>query len=108
LILTLSITILAEGVVILGYSLWRRKSFLPILFTSICGNLITQSLLWIALNIFYRHYLIALSAAELLIWMIESIVLYVVPANRLRFVDAILLSLSMNIISFGLGWFLPV
>ena len=107
-ILTLSITIVVEGVVVLGYSLWRRKPFFPILFTSICGNLITQSLLWIALNIFYRRYLISLSAVELLIWMIESILLYAVPANRLRFTDAIALSLSMNIISFALGWFLPV
>jgi hypothetical protein len=108
LILSLSITIIIEGFVVLGYSLWRRKLFLPILFTSVCGNLITQSLLWIALNIFYGHYLVVLSVAELLIWMIESILLYAVPANRLRFTDAVLLSLSMNIISFALGWFLPV
>jgi hypothetical protein len=108
LILTLSITIIVEGLVVLGYSLWRRQPFLSILFTSVCGNLITQSLLWIALNILYRHYLVALSVAELLIWMIESILLYAVPANRLRFTDAVLLSLSMNIISFTLGWFLPV
>jgi hypothetical protein len=106
--LTLSITIIVEGFVVLGYSLWHRKLFLPILFTSVCGNLITQSLLWIVLNIFYRHYLVALSVAELLIWMIESILLYAVPANRLHFTDAVLLSFSMNIISFAHGWFLPV
>jgi hypothetical protein len=107
-ILTLSITIIVEGLVILVYSFWSRKPFLPILFTSVCGNLITQSLLWISLNIFYSRYFIALSAAELLIWMIESILLYAVPANRLRFTEAILLSLSMNIMSLVLGWFLPV
>lgn len=107
-ILTFSVTIIVEGVVILGYSLWRRKPFLSILFTSVCGNLITQSLLWIALNIFFRYYLITLIVAELLIWIIESILLYAVPANRLRFVNAMFLSLSMNFMSFALGWFLPV
>ena len=40
--------------------------------------------------------------------MIESALLYVIPANRLRFSDALLLSLGMNLVSFALGWFLPV
>jgi len=31
-----------------------------------------------------------------------------IPANKSRFADALLLSLSMNAISFGVGWLLPV
>jgi hypothetical protein len=108
LILTLSITILVEGIIALGYSLWSQKPARPILFTSICGNLITQSLLWIALTIFFRRYLPALIVTELLIWIIESVLFYAVPANRLRFTDSLLLSLGMNLLSFGLGWLLPV
>ena len=107
-IVTLFITILVEGAIVIGYSIWLKKTLGPILFTSILANLITQSLLWVVLNQFYQHYLITLLIAEILIWMIESVLLYYVPANWLRFTDAILLSLSMNLTSFALGWFLPI
>jgi hypothetical protein len=106
--LTLLITLLVEGAIVSGYSIWRKKPVRSILFTSVVANLITQSLLWIVLNLFFRHYLIALAIAEILIWGIESILLYSIPANHLRFKEAILLSLAMNVSSFALGWFLPI
>jgi hypothetical protein len=59
------------------------------------------------LNLFFQHYLIVLLVSEFLIWVFESLALYVVPANQLRFREAIILSLSMNLASFALGWFLP-
>ena len=93
---------------ILGYCIWQRKPIRPILFTSICTNLITQFLLWGLLNFFFSYYLVVLIIAEILIWLIESFVYYVVPANRLQFVEAIFLSLILNLTSFGLGWFLPI
>jgi hypothetical protein len=108
LILTLLITVIIEGAVVVGYSLWRRKPIQPILYTSLCINLITQSLLWIALNLFFRRYLIALFVGEILIWAIESLLLSVVPANRLRLTEAVFLSLGMNFVSFVPGWFLPI
>jgi len=108
LILTLAITLLVEGIIVTGYSLWRQKPLGPILFTSILANLITQSLLWIVLNLFFQHYLIGLIAAEVFIWIIESLLFYCIPANRLRLPEAIFLSLSMNLASFALGWFLPI
>lgn len=108
-IATLLITIILEAMVVIGYCCkWRGKPLAPILLTSITGNLITQSLLWIALNLFFRHYLLTLLSAEVLIWILESLFLYSVPANRLRISDAMILSLSMNVMSFALGWFLPV
>ncbi len=85
----------------------RGKPLRPILLTSIAGNIITQSILWLVLNIFFRHYLTALLVTEFLIWLLESLFLYSVPANRLRISDAMILSLSMNLMSFALGWFLP-
>ena len=72
------------------------------------ANLITQSLLWFALNLFFRDYLITLLVAEILIWMIESVLLSYFPANRLRFGEAVLLSLGMNLASLMSGWFLPI
>jgi hypothetical protein len=108
LIVTLVITILIEGAIVIGYSNWRKKPLRPILLTSIVANIITQSLLWIVLNLFFQHYLITLLTAEILIWMIEGSLFYYIPANQLRFTEAFLLSLSMNFLSFALGWWLLV
>lgn len=107
-IVTLFITTITESLVVTGYSFWRRKSARSLLFTSICINILTQSLLWLGLNLYFRHYLVALIVAEVLIWGMESILLYSIPANQLRVKDAILLSLGMNGLSFSVGWFLPV
>jgi hypothetical protein len=108
LIPTLLITVIIESAVVVGFSLWRKKPVQPILYTSLCINIITQSLLWIVLNLFVRGYLIALLVGEVLIWVIESLLLLVVPANRLRFMEAVSLSLSMNLMSFAIGWYLPI
>ncbi len=105
---TLLVTILAESVIGLGYSLWRRRPVAAILVTSLLANLVTQTLLWLALSLFFQHYLLALLVAELLIWMLESVLLYSIAANHLRFGEAVVLSLAMNLASFFLGWFLPV
>ena len=105
---TLLITIIIEGVVVIGFSRWKKKPVRPILFTSICGNLVTQSLLWIGLNLFFRNYLVTLLIAEILISAMEGLMLYSIRPNRLNPKEAIFLSLGMNATSFMLGWFLPV
>jgi hypothetical protein len=107
-IVTLFITIFVEGLLVLLFCLGRGKPAGPILLTSILANLITQSLLWLGLTLFFRHYLAALGVAEILIWLLESVILSLIPANRLRLTEALFLSLMMNVTSFGLGWFLPV
>ena len=107
-IVTLLITVIVEGVVVIGYSTWRNKPVRPLLFTSILGNLVTQSLLWIVLLISFRHYVGTLIVAEILAWLIESLLLYFVSANRLNFREAVFLSLGMNLASLALGWFMPV
>lgn len=107
-IVTLLVTIIVEGMVVTAYSIWRRKPLYPILLTSICANIITQSFLWIALIVFFQYYLMTLLIAELLIWVTESLILSSVPGTPLRFVDAAVLSLSMNLMSFIAGLFLPL
>jgi hypothetical protein len=107
LIPTLLITILSEGGVVAGYCLYHKKPVRPVFLTSLLGNLITQSLLWVVLNIFFQYYLITLFVAEMLIWLMESVLLYSVPTNRLLFKHALVLSLLMNLTSFAFGWFLP-
>lgn len=107
-IVTLSITTLVEGLVALLFCTRTRKSRGSILLTSVLGNVITQSLLWIALGVFFQHYLATLLVAEILIWILEGLLLASIKANCLRLTEALLLSLLMNVTSFGLGWFLPV
>ncbi len=107
-ILSLLATIVVEGAICLSYSIWCKKPLVSILGTSIFANLITQSLLWIALHLFVDHYLATLFLAELLIWLIESILLCAFRVNRLGIREASVLSLLMNLTSFGLGWFLPI
>jgi hypothetical protein len=108
LIATLFITILIESIVVICYSHRREKPLGPILVTSICGNLLTQSLLWVTLNLFFQNYLLTLLIAEIFIWIIETILLYSSPANQLYFKEASLLSLGINALSFAAGWLLPV
>jgi hypothetical protein len=107
-ILSLLITICIEGVIVLAYAFWKAKPAGSILLTSILANAVTQSLLWVVLNLYAAHYLTALFTSEIAIWLVESAFLRLFPGNRLAWKEAILLSLAMNLASFGLGWFLPV
>jgi hypothetical protein len=108
LISTLLVTILIEGVVVLAYCIWRRKPLLSILVMSLVANIMTQSLLWMVLQIFFRNYLAALLISEVFIWFFESILLCLPRTNQLSYRSAVMLSFSMNLLSFGAGWFLPV
>ena len=105
---TLTFTIIVESLIVLGYSFSKKKPAISILLTSILGNLITQSLLWIGLNFFFQYYLRVLLIAEVLIWMTESVLLHLFRSNQLELKEAAFLSLLMNLSSIGLGWFLPV
>ena len=51
-IVTLLLTILIEGLIVCGFALWRKKPIGRILAASVLANLLTQSLLWGALNLF--------------------------------------------------------
>jgi hypothetical protein len=105
--LTLPLTILVEGIVICGFALWRKKPFGELLVASLIANLLTQFLLWEALNLFPGFYLPTLLVMELFIWLMESAFLHYFPNSRLAWREALALSLGMNLASFGAGWFLP-
>jgi hypothetical protein len=101
-------TIGVESAIAGGFCLWRSKPLRPILFTSFCGNLITQSILWLVLSLFFQHYLAALLMTEILIWILEGLLLHGIALNRLDLTEALFLSLVMNAASFAAGWFLPL
>ena len=105
---SLLFTLFVEGLVVLGYAAWRKKPAGRLLLASVVMNIGTQSMLWLALNLFPDHYLATLVVAEPVIWLVESACLYGFPGTRLAWQEAALLSLAMNLASFGLGWFMPV
>lgn len=107
-IATLLITVIVEAAVIIPYAAWHKKPVRPLVYTSLIGNLATQSMLWIVLTFAFRAYVPTLIIAEIFIWGLETLFLYAVPANQLRLPEAALLSLAMNLTSLALGWFLPV
>lgn len=107
-IATLSLTLVLETFIAAGFCHWRRKPFKSILLTASLANLLTQSLLWLALSLLYRHYLPTLIVAEIAIWLLEGTLLRLVASNRLDGREALNLSLIMNLASFGPGWFLPI
>jgi hypothetical protein len=107
-IVTLILTILIEEIIASGFALWRKKPTGRILAVSIFANILTQSLLWGALKLFPHAYLLTLFTMELFIWLIESAILRYFPFTRLTWREALLLSLGMNLASFGTGWFLPI
>jgi len=106
-ITTLALTIVIESLVVSVYARWQHKAPVSLLLSAGFANLLTQTLLWSLLLLFPDHYLVVLFGAELLIWLLESLVLWLVPSNQLTRREALWLSLGMNALSFGLGWFLP-
>jgi len=107
-IFTLLITILIEGCVVFIFCALQKRPAGRLLLASLMVNVLTQSMLWVALKIFFQHYLIALTVAEVLIWLVEGVLLRWLSGNHLNLRQTLTLSLCMNAASFGIGWFLPV
>jgi uncharacterized protein YjeT (DUF2065 family) len=107
-IITFSVTIIVEGIVAGSCAVLYKKPVLHLLFSCLLANLLTQPLLWLVLQVFIQHYLMALFIAEFWIWVVEGVILFLYPYNRLRLRDALGLSLAMNLASFAAGWFLPI
>ena len=105
---TLVFTIIIESLVIFGYAQWRKKPIVPLLLSALFANLLTQTLLWLALTALPTPYLPTLLVAELLIAGIEACILFIYKRNDLRLKEAVLLSFLMNAASFGIGWFLKM
>lgn len=105
---TLLVTVLIEGIVVLAYARLKQLPAGGLLRASLIVNVITQSLLWISLAIFFRHYLTALLTGEVIIWLAESLLMQRLSGNQLTWRQSVVLSLCMNLSSFGLGWLLPI
>jgi hypothetical protein len=107
-IVTVLATILMEGCVVFIYCAWRKKPVGKLIGASLLINVLTQIALWAVLRVFFQQYLLALFISEVLIWLVESLLLFYLVKEQLKLFEAVILSLMMNVVSFGVGWFLPV
>jgi hypothetical protein len=100
---TLSFTLLIESALALAFAVWHRKPDGALWLTCLAANLFTQSLLWLALALFFHHYWPTLLIMEIIIWLVEGLIFYSIPANRFTLREAFLLSLVSNLTSFVAG-----
>ncbi len=105
---SLPLTLLVEGLLVVLYALWRRKPALTLLLASVIMNLFTQVMLWAAINLYIASPRLTVSVAEIFIFVMEGAFLRLFPGSRLGWVEAMLLSLAINLASFSAGWLLKM
>lgn len=107
---TVPLTALLELPVLIAYARWRGKSLKLWITLGVAVNLVTQPLLWsMAIGGGLPHFPLAtLAIVEVGIWLAEAALLYLPLRRQTTFPAMLLLSLVMNVLSFGLGLLLPV
>lgn len=107
--LTLPATLIIELLLAGFYALKRKASQLSTLTLVCLANVITQFAFWIVLNTYAAHNELLLTfGLEIIIWGIEALVFYLPQRDNIKFKEAALLSLVLNLASFGMGLFLPI
>jgi hypothetical protein len=101
---TLSVE-LALGLV---YALWRKHPAFYLLTVILLMNMITQPILWLTLSgTFVGLSVVRTLIAEVIVWLVEGWILLKALPGRITNKEAFLLSLVLNIASFGMGYLLP-
>ena len=107
--IALPVTLVIELVLALGYALKRKRHLLPTLTLVGLANVITQFALWAALTAFSETNAFFLTIGlEILILGVEALIFYLPQRNEITFKEAALLSLLLNLVSFGIGLLLPI
>ncbi len=93
----------------LAYALWRKRPRLKLLTVVAMMNLITQPLLWLAVQSLGNDaYTLWLGVGEVIVWLVEAGILAVAMRKQAKFLEALALSLVLNLASFGIGLLLPI
>ena len=107
--IALPATIAIELLLAAAYTQARKFPLLPTLTLVCLANAITQFALWAALNTFTAGNALLLTAGlEIIIWGVESLIFYLPQRKDIPFKEAALLSLILNLVSFGIGLLLPI
>lgn len=101
-------TLAAELLLGALYVVWRKRPAVLILTVILLLNLVTQPALWLTVSGFSGKYpVIAVLFAELVVWLVEAGGLFLAQRKTIGFGEALLVSLVLNVASFGIGLLLP-
>lgn len=104
----LLVTVIAELVIGLIYVLWRKRPWFSILLTILLMNMVSQPILWFLVKELRLTLCLLTYVLEGIVCLVEAWILYLVLRKSVRFSETLLLSLVMNLASFGIGLLLPL
>jgi len=107
--LAIPITVAIEAILGLIYAIFRKRAKLTTVTMVILANMVTLPPFW-AVSYFISgdFNFIVFIVAEIIIWLVESGVLYLTQRKTIRFWEATLLSFILNGISATIGLLLPL
>ncbi|OGO18319.1 MAG: hypothetical protein A2Z14_03910 [Chloroflexi bacterium RBG_16_48_8] len=106
--IAIPITVAAEALLGLLYAVIRKQPKVVTIAMILLANTITLLPLWmIATFIDGDFNLLAIIFTEIIIWLVESAILYLTQRRSIPFWEAAVLSLILNGTSFLMGLFLP-
>ncbi len=107
--LTLPLTVIVEGIIVLIYAHVRKHSRATLLTLVTLANLISQPALYFFLTIRADGVnFVFLGLIECCIWLLEAVLLYASQRKTLSFGESLKLSALLNVVSFAIGLLLPV
>jgi len=106
--LGLLVTLITELAIGLIYVTWRKRPWFSVLLTILLMNMVTQPVLWFLVKELRLSLCIWVYVLEVIVWLVEARILYIVLRKSARFSETLLLSLAMNLASFGIGLLLPL
>ncbi len=105
---SLLLTLALELAVALGYALWRKRPIAYVFTITLLMNLLTWIPFRVILgNLSASQYLAGSAIGEVVIWLVEAGVLAFALRKQVTIKEALLLSLVLNLVSFGIGLLLP-
>jgi hypothetical protein len=101
------IGLVIENVIALIYTKIRSRPKIETLTFVTLANMVTLPALWIAAFYIGGYEFYALLLIEVVIWVVETLILYILQRREIDLKEAALLSLSINGASFLIGLLLP-
>jgi hypothetical protein len=102
--LAVPITLAIEGFLALLYAIIRKRSKITTLTMVALANMITVPILWMGASMLVgENTILFTAAAEVLIWIVESVIFCLTQRDSVRFREMLLLSLILNGCSYLIG-----
>ena len=106
--IAIPITLSVELILAFIYTRLRKRSTLTTLTMVAVANTFTLPIFWLGANFMSSGYsVLVIVVAEILIWLVESTILFLAQRKRVPFKEMLLLGFILNFLSFLLGLILP-